>query len=63
VNGGPRTEACYALFEATGSRDYLAEAHRLVLRMREGAPEALGESLVANVPLHKEIVAAWDAAS
>jgi len=55
-----RLEARYRFWRATGDRAHLAEAHRLLMHLRDHAPETDCESLLTNVPLHREIVQAWE---
>jgi tetratricopeptide (TPR) repeat protein len=54
-----RLEARLALWRATKDPDHLAEAHRLLEYMRDHAPEEYRDSMVENVPLHREVAAAW----
>jgi tetratricopeptide (TPR) repeat protein len=53
-----RMEARHLLWQATHDRAHLAEAKRLLDFMVEHAPPECRESMVANVRLHREIVAA-----
>jgi tetratricopeptide (TPR) repeat protein len=55
-----RMEARFLLFKATGERAHLEEAHRLLGRLRDHAPEECRETMVSKVPLHGDIVAAWE---
>jgi tetratricopeptide (TPR) repeat protein len=57
---GEAMEARYALFRATGERVHLEEAHRLLTLLRDHAREQYRESMIANVPLHRDIMAAWE---
>jgi hypothetical protein len=43
------------LWKATGDRSHLEEARRLLLRLRDGAPEEDRERMMRDVPLHREI--------
>ncbi len=52
--------ARFLLFKATSDRDHLAEAHRLLVFARDHAPEEYRETMIENVPLHRDIVAAWE---
>ena len=51
----------FRLWELDGDSADLAAAHRLLASMRDHAPEDCRESVVENVPLHRDIVAAWEA--
>jgi serine/threonine protein kinase/tetratricopeptide (TPR) repeat protein len=53
-----RMEAEFVLWKAGAGEEHLAEAKRLLGHLREHAPPSHRESLVANVPLHREIAAA-----
>jgi len=52
-------EVHYHLFRATNDPTHLEEAHRLLCHLRDHAPEEYRETMIANVPLHRDIVAAW----
>jgi tetratricopeptide (TPR) repeat protein len=54
-------EARFLVWQATHDRAHLAEAKRLLDFMVEHAPPECRESMLANVRLHREIVAAWRA--
>jgi tetratricopeptide (TPR) repeat protein len=47
------------LWKATGDRGHLEEAYQLLTHLRDHAPEEYRESMIENVPLHKEIMEAW----
>jgi hypothetical protein len=53
-------EARFRLWELTGDPVHLREAHRLLGEFRDHAPEECRESLIANVPIHREIEDAWE---
>jgi tetratricopeptide (TPR) repeat protein len=55
-----RMEARFALWRATGDSGHLEEAHRLLEHLVEHAPEDCRETVIANVPLHRDITAAWE---
>jgi len=57
----PRMEAYYLLWQATGDKDQLAKAHDMLMHLREHAPAEYHDSLMTNVPLHRDIAAAWAA--
>ncbi|MHC4940674.1 MAG: serine/threonine-protein kinase [Planctomycetota bacterium] len=54
-----RMEAHYLLWRASGAAADLEEAHRLLQSLVENAPEDCRESMIENVPLHREITEAW----
>ena len=54
-------EARFLLWKATGERAHLDEAHERLLFLRDHAPEAYRETILTVLPLHREIVAAWEA--
>ena len=54
-----RTEARFRLWELTQDKAHLEEAHRLLSFMRDHAPEDCRDSMIENVPLHKDIMRAW----
>ncbi|MHC4955102.1 MAG: protein kinase domain-containing protein [Planctomycetota bacterium] len=54
-----RMKACFRLWELTGDRAHLDEAHRLLAFMRDHAPEEDRDSMIENVPLHRDIMKAW----
>ena len=35
------------------------ESHRPLCHLRDHAPEEYRETMIANVPLHRDIMAAW----
>jgi serine/threonine protein kinase/tetratricopeptide (TPR) repeat protein len=55
-------EARFVLWQATGDRDQLEAAHRLLVYARDHAPEDRREAMIENVPLHRDIMAAHDGA-
>ena len=50
----------FALYEATGDRHHIEEAHRLLMQQRHYAPPEFKESMLTNVRLHREIMEAWE---
>jgi tetratricopeptide (TPR) repeat protein len=56
---GARTEARFLLWKVMGDRAHLAEAHRLLRFGLDHAPPEHRDTMVENVPLHREIMAAW----
>ena len=55
-----KMEARFVLWKATQDAEHLTEAHRLLQELREHAPEEYRDSMVQNVPLHRDIAAAWE---
>jgi tetratricopeptide (TPR) repeat protein len=56
-----RLHAGNQLWLATGNRDHLEEAHRMLMVLRDNAPEEDRDSMIENVPLHRDIMRAWEA--
>ncbi len=52
-------EARFLLFQATGDPAHLAEAPGTLMFLRDHAGEEYQTSILENVPLHRDIVAAW----
>ncbi len=59
ASGRPVMEAAFLLWQGTGKTEYLEQAWRYLETMRERAPERYRESMVRNVPLHRDVEAAW----
>jgi len=55
-----RMAACHRLWKATGTRTHLEEAKRLLDHVVDHAPEAYRRSVQENVPLHRDIMKAWE---
>ena len=55
-----RMEARFLLWKATGNRALLQEAHRLLVTLRDHMPPEYRETMIVNVPLHRDIQAAWE---
>jgi len=55
-----KMEARFRLWELTQGKEYIVEAHRLFVHFRDHAPENCRDSLIENVPLHREIMEAWE---
>ncbi len=53
-------EAHFLLFGVTGDPAHLAEAYRLLMFLRDHAGEECQTTILENVPLHRDIVAAWE---
>jgi tetratricopeptide (TPR) repeat protein len=53
-----RMEARFWLWKATNDRAHLTESWRLLRHLRDHAPEENRVTVIANVPLHREIAAA-----
>jgi len=60
VGLGARMEARFRLWELTQDEAHLEEAHRLLSFMGDHAPEGCRDSMIANVPLHRDIMKAWE---
>ena len=60
VGHGVRMNVRYRLWELTQDQAHLAEAHRLLAFMRDHAPEDCRTSMIENVPLHRDIMRAWE---
>jgi hypothetical protein len=54
-----RMEAHHRLFRAAGHPAHLEEAHALLRSLRDHAPEEYRETMIENVPLHRDIMRAW----
>ncbi|MHC4973898.1 MAG: serine/threonine-protein kinase [Planctomycetota bacterium] len=58
----PGTMECrFSLWRAAQDPADLEEAHRLLEHLVEHAPEDCHASMIENVPLHRDIAAAWEA--
>ncbi|MHC4732554.1 MAG: tetratricopeptide repeat protein, partial [Planctomycetota bacterium] len=55
-----RLEAHFRLWELTKDRSHLAEAKRLLDFAVEHSAEEYRETMIENVPLHREIMKAWE---
>jgi predicted ATPase len=55
-----RMQARYRLWELTRDQSHLEEAHRLLVHLREHAPAEDRDSMIENVPLHRDIMRAWE---
>ena len=63
VGATDMTRCRFLLWQATGDRSHLEEAHRLLTFMLDHAPEEFRESMIENVPLHRDIMQAWESSS
>jgi tetratricopeptide (TPR) repeat protein len=54
-------EARFVLWRATREPEHLEDAHALLMKMRDHAPADCRTSMIENVPLHRDIAAAWEA--
>ena len=61
VRHDAKMNARFRLWELTHDRTHLEEAHRLLTSMRDHAPEEDRVTMIENVPLHRDIMKAWDA--
>jgi tetratricopeptide (TPR) repeat protein len=55
-----RMEARIRFWELTQDKAHLDEAHRLLRFAVEHAPEERRDSMIENVPLHRDILKAWE---
>jgi tetratricopeptide (TPR) repeat protein len=55
-----RMDTRFLLWRATKDRVHLEEAHRLLCHLRDHAPEEYRETMIEHVPLHRDIMAAWE---
>ncbi len=55
-----RMNARFRLWELTQDKTHLTEAHRLLEHLRDHAPEQDRDSMIQNVPLHRDIMKAWE---
>ncbi len=55
-----RMEAAFALWKATGDPQYVEMAQSLLCHLRDHAPEDCRDSMIENVPLHRDIMKAWE---
>jgi serine/threonine protein kinase/tetratricopeptide (TPR) repeat protein len=55
-----RLRARFLLWRATRDLVHLEEAHRLLVHLRDHAPEDYRDSMLQNVPLHRDIMQAWE---
>ncbi|MCZ6788315.1 MAG: tetratricopeptide repeat protein, partial [Planctomycetota bacterium] len=53
-------ECSFVLWKSTEDKEYLTEAHRLLMHLRDHAPEDCRDSVIENVPLHRDIMKAWE---
>ncbi len=49
----------FLLWRVTKERAHLEAAHGLLEEFREQAPEEYRDTMVENVPLHRDVVKAW----
>ncbi len=50
----------FCLWQATKDRAHLEEAHRLLMYAREHVSEEYRDTMLQNVPLHRDIMKAWE---
>jgi tetratricopeptide (TPR) repeat protein len=55
-----RMRARHQLWRATGDAAHLEKAHRLLSHLVDHAPEECRETMVAEVPLHRDILTDWE---
>jgi len=56
-----KMEGRFLLWKATGDRSHLEVAHQLLVHLRDHAPPEYRATMIVNVPLHRDIQAAWEA--
>ncbi|MHC4549417.1 MAG: serine/threonine-protein kinase [Planctomycetota bacterium] len=61
IGHGSKMVARFLLWQATRDPAHLAEAHRLLVYLREHAPVKFRETMIEKVPVHRDIMAAWRA--
>ena len=54
-----KMRALYVLWKGRGDATHLEKAHQLLLELRSHSPAEYRETMMANVPLHREICASW----
>ena len=59
VGHADKMDARLRLWELTQDQAHLNEAHRLLVFMRDHAPEEDRDAMIKNVPLHRDILLAW----
>jgi hypothetical protein len=52
--------ARFHLWKLTKDKTHLEEAHRLLRDARDHAPADCRDSMIENVPLHRDIMKAWE---
>ena len=55
-----RTESRFLLFRATGDKEHIEAAHKLLTFRVEHTPEQYRETTITNVRLHRDIEKAWE---
>jgi len=61
VGPDEKTNARFRLWELTSDKTHLEEAHRLLCYARDHSPEDCRTSMIENVPVHRDIMKAWEA--
>ena len=59
-NSVHKMEARFGVWRLTKDWAHLEEAHRLLCYLRDHAPEDCRDSMIENVPLHRDIMKAWE---
>ena len=54
-----RVRVRFLLWQATGDRTHLEEAHGTLTLLRDSAPEQYRDSMIENVPLYRDVMQAW----
>ncbi len=55
-----KLDALRCLWQATADRTRLEAAYRLLMDAHDHASEEYRDTMLRNVPLHRDIVAAWE---
>ena len=53
-------EARFLVWKVSADPSLLEGAHRMLCELRDHAPEEYRETMIENVPLHRNIVRAWE---
>ena len=60
AQGDAALEAVFTLWRVSEDSKYLEDAHERLRRLRDDSPEAYRESMLSGVPLHRDIMQAWN---
>ncbi len=55
-----KIDARFRLWELTKDKAHLAEAQRLLMDAHEHVSEKYRDTMLQNVPLHRDIMKAWE---
>jgi serine/threonine-protein kinase len=59
LNHETKLEAGFLLWKVTGDRAYLEQSHKLLAELQAMAPAEYRATMISNVPLYRDIQAAW----